>query len=275
MRIDMHVHTIASDGELTFQELVDASNKLGLDGLVVTDHDLWSGVVDDRIPIDIGGVEFTTRYAGLEFHLLGYFRLSHFHKELELFLKEQQELWSKVVEALFQKAADEGFRVEESWPKDWYGFRLLHESIGKKLGLNGPAVYRDFFVQGKVLKPDTSKYPPIQDVIRLVRKCGGMPVLAHPMAHIHRIDVITMILKALKNVGLVGVEVYTPQHNKSHIIELEYQARRENLLITGGSDFHTRDWDTQQRQDGRGVFGLACAEPWDVEAWLKYWDASG
>lgn len=74
--------------------------------------------------------------------------------------------------------------------------------------------------------------------IRLLRSAGAVPVLAHPCRLTAKGQARMMLMEALQNEGLMGIEVFHPSASRKDVRELEAFARRHGLLVTGGSDFH-------------------------------------
>ena len=74
------------------------------------------------------------------------------------------------------------------------------------------------------------------EAIQIILDAGGIPVWAHPPA-----DVRPRLLPQFVQAGLRGLEVYRPRSRPDHIVELERAARASELLMTGGSDWHTSD----------------------------------
>jgi predicted metal-dependent phosphoesterase TrpH len=96
----------------------------------------------------------------------------------------------------------------------------VYEAFHKYIGDKGPA-----YVLGFKFSPEKA--------IRLIRDSGGVPVLAHPYV-IRNDDLLRELIKK----GLMGLEVYYPEHSQSMINFYLDLAQRNNLLVTGGSDCH-------------------------------------
>ncbi|MEO1591500.1 MAG: phosphatase, partial [Cyanobacteria bacterium J06632_22] len=76
----------------------------------------------------------------------------------------------------------------------------------------------------------------VQDGIALLKSCGAVPVWAHPF--LFRGATVATVLPELVDAGLMGIEVYHPNHSPSHRRELEAYCQEYGLLMTGGSDYH-------------------------------------
>lgn len=111
-RGDFHIHTTASDGNLSPTEVILYAKKRGLDTIAITDHNSTEGIKEaSRFAVHSGvsvipGVELSTRYNGLSIHVLGYFRSLDFYgdtfqKTLSLIkchkFKEARKLLERIV----------------------------------------------------------------------------------------------------------------------------------------------------------------------------------
>jgi len=270
-RIDLHTHTTASDGELEPAELVARAVGLGIQVLAITDHDTTAGVAAALSaargqPITVvPGVEISTVSGREEIHLLGYC-LDLENPELQSVLaRTQQARWQRAREML-ARLANLGLTVE--WER-------LIELTGGGASIGRPHVAASLLEAGLVSSYDEAfrmwigrdcpayveryKLSP-EEAIRLVRRSGGLPVLAHPYIYSRRGEIrhsldLKRWLPRLRAAGLAGIEVYCanyPRHASRHLLDL---AVRHRLLVTGGSDFHSTLF-------GSGLGGVAV--PWAV-----------
>jgi predicted metal-dependent phosphoesterase TrpH len=92
-----------------------------------------------------------------------------------------------------------------------------------------------------------------EDAIRLIRKAGGIPVLAHPgIVKTSAENDLKTLVSVLQEMGLMGIEVYYPDHTEAQIELYLRLAREKDLLITGGTDFHGAMHHEIQMGSGRG-----------------------
>jgi 3',5'-nucleoside bisphosphate phosphatase len=245
LKYDLHLHTTGSDGRLTPTELVKLARSRGLKVIAVTDHDSVGGI-DEAIkealnepPVTIiPGVEINTDLASGELHVLGYF-INYVDPELVVSLGKIRE--SRVGRAgkMVDKLHGLGLQVEwqrildlargDSICRPHIAQAMLEkgyvsserEAFDKYIGRNGPA-----YVEREKVKP--------VDAVEIIKKAGGLPVLAHP-ADIQELD---DMIKELIEAGLVGLEVYYGQYDKATVDRLIRIAENYKLIMTGGTDYH-------------------------------------
>jgi predicted metal-dependent phosphoesterase TrpH len=238
--IELHCHTTCSDGTLTPEELVQAAIATGVKAMAITDHDTLAGC--DRAMTAAGkqleiipGVELSTVHRERSLHILGYYPD---RSKLAAPLQERIAGRKRRAQTMADKLAALGFPITlPGMPGDMAPGRphvaqalvqagyVTHaqEAFTRWLGEGGPA-----YVQ-------YDKFP-AADGIRLLRECGAVPVWAHP--YLFRGGTVATVLPELVEAGLMGVEVYHPNHSPSDERKLEELCDRYDLLITGGSDYH-------------------------------------
>jgi predicted metal-dependent phosphoesterase TrpH len=240
---DLHLHTVFSDGTYTPAELISESLKAGLSAIAIVDHDTVEGI-EPAMEIAKGeniellpGIELTAEYEGLEIHILGYlvdYKARDLLEKIETLKKNRVERIYKIIaklnglglslspEAVFaiSKQGTVGrLHVARAMVKEGLT-GSVYEAFQKYIGDKSPA-----YVLGFRFTPDKA--------IKLIRDAGGIPVLAHP----YTLNDDAIILKFI-DYGLMGLEVYYPEHSQSMVNFYLDLAKTHNLLITGGSDCH-------------------------------------
>lgn len=247
MPADLHVHTRASDGRLTAEEVVNKAQDKGFTVISITDHDTVSGVKsaldsDSSEAIEIiPGVEINTEFMGEDVHILGYF-IDIQNEILLRTLTEIAESRKKRAKKIIKNMQQDGIEVEfgelqEIVTGDIYSRSHIAELLSEK---NIVSDYEAAF-EGYINKESPyyvgRYYISVEKAISVIKEAGGLTVLAHPGKIINRDDVVMRLIE----MGVDGLEVYYPEHSSSVTAELRSQAQKNDLLITGGSDYHGLD----------------------------------
>ncbi|MYC26411.1 MAG: PHP domain-containing protein [Nitrospira sp. SB0662_bin_26] len=247
-RIDLHLHTRFSDGSLTPAEVVDLAHQAGVTAVAITDHDILDGIphaLNAATPLDIEvipGVELSSRFHERELHVLGYFvdwQDSTFRDHLAQQRRSRHVRNPQTIERL-----------------NALGLELSVEEVKAKAGsdsIGRPHVAQVLVEKGYVqdtreafdryLKEGAPAYVPrtladTRDVIAWIRNAGGVPVLAHPTWTRCQGEPLHRLCACLKEAGLLGLEVFYSSHNRRQTSRFLELAKRLDLLVTGGSDFH-------------------------------------
>jgi len=246
IKADFHLHTTASDGVHTSQELVRMAAKQGLNLIAVTDHDSVEGLLaaqeeGKKLGVRVlSGVELGCT-AHREVHVLGY----GFDPQDETFRRFCQ---SRVAERearareMVRRLCEAGKPISMDRVRELARGVIARPHIAQALIEAGHASsVKDAFE--RFLSPGRPTYVPREKVTvgegaRLIREAGGVAVLAHPMEMKLGETMMESLVEEWKQQGLVGVEVYHPSAQNNHAAFLYALARRLGLLVTGGSDFH-------------------------------------
>ncbi len=245
MKIDLHLHTTASDGRFSPEEVVRLAAEKGLEVIAITDHDSVAGIAAamkaaesfPRLKV-IPGVEINTDIPDGEVHLLGYF-IDYHSQELEQILRRLRQARRRRARRMIAKLAPLG--VEVSWERvkelaaggsmgrphiaramlEQGYISSFQEAFNRYIGRRGPA-----YVERERMLP--------VEVVKLVVNAGGLPVLAHPAG----IDGLEQLIEQLKAAGLVGLEAYYNGYRRQTVNWLVNIAGEHGLIACGGSDFH-------------------------------------
>ena len=243
--IDLHLHTLASDGRLSPTELIQLVAKQGLETISITDHDSTEGLAEayeaaKEFPYMriIPGIEMSADIPGDEVHVLGYF-LDYHDVEFQETLTELRRGRVGRAQVMVEKLVALGKPVEWERVLHFAGdgtvgrphialamveagyFKEPKEAFEEYLGNDGLAYY------------DRPKLNPTESVA-MIRKVGGVPVLAHPTF----MNDMEAGIASLKKEGLVGMEVYYAQYDDDTVRHLARLAREYDLIPCGGSDYH-------------------------------------
>jgi 3',5'-nucleoside bisphosphate phosphatase len=274
--IDLHIHSTASDGSVSPNNILSMAKKLRLKAIAITDHDTLHGskkAIAFGIPSDlqfVTGVEMSTAgqrlFPGIRsLHILGYgIRLDD--PDLNSTLHELQKARKGRNPRIVKRLQDLGFdltyqevmnetgehsqtgRPHIALVMKKKGFvSSINEAFDKYLGEEKPA-YVDKF------RADCAQ------AIRIIINSGGIPVLAHPhvlLAQSQNYRLVEELVLNLKEMGLKGIEAYYPKHAKYTACFIDI-ARRHNLIMTGGTDFHGSMKPDVQMGFGNGNFNVPC-----------------
>ena len=243
--IDLHLHTLASDGRLSPTKLIQLVAKQGLETISITDHDSTEGLAEayeaaKEFPYMriIPGIEMSADIPGDEVHVLGYF-LDYHDVEFQEMLTELRRGRVGRAQVMVEKLVALGKPVEWERVLHFAGngtvgrphialamveagyFKEPKEAFEEYLGNDGLAYY------------DRPKLNPTESVA-MIRKVGGVPVLAHPTF----MNDMEAGIASLKKEGLVGMEVYYAQYDDDTVRHLARLAREYDLIPCGGSDYH-------------------------------------
>ncbi|MGW8267426.1 MAG: PHP domain-containing protein [Longimicrobiales bacterium] len=248
MRLDLHIHSTASDGALSPRAVLDEAEKARLDVIALADHDTTAGVrrlleggIRRSIQV-LPALEVSSTLEEKELHILGYFvdpgsPAIRTHEERAVRLREKRML------GMIQRLADEGVTVE---------FDAVVEAAGpERTALSRPHLARALVAARYVTSvPEAfdryigDEHPAFlptallspEEAIQLILDAGGIPVWAHPPE-----DRVESLLPRLVQAGLRGLEVYRPRHAPRYTLRLEGLCRAWKLLLSGGSDWHYPD----------------------------------
>ncbi len=242
--VDLHTHTVASDGTLTPRALVAEAAKRGVRVLAVTDHDSTEGLaeaIDEarrHPPLTIvPGIEINCDVEGAEIHILGYC-MDYEATWFQDFCRAQREERRARVHRMAARLAELGMPIDAERV-----FALVQEGAAGRPHVARVMVERGYvktvreafdkyLAAAKPANVPRKKLTP-EDAVRLLRRAGGVPVFAHP-GPADRDELIPALVAA----GLMGIECYYPEHSPTERGAYLDLCREHGLLATGGSDFH-------------------------------------
>ena len=246
--IDLHTHTTASDGALAPGALVERAHELGIRTLAVTDHDTLAGVPAAAAAAAARGMEFlpgieiTAVHRGRDVHVLAYF-LEPDPAGLAPFLADQRRDRTRRAREMSARLAALGVPVDLEdviAGAEAGGKAVARPTVARALLDAGHVTslqqaFDRWLADGRPAYVPRSGAPP-DEVVRLVRRSGGLPVLAHP-GLLRRDELIPELAEA----GLGAVEAYHSDHDPRAQARYLRVAARHGLAVSGGSDFHGDD----------------------------------
>ncbi len=248
-QIDLHSHTIASDGTLTPGELIKLAKKQGLKAIAITDHDTVDGIEEAMaVAEEIGGievipgVEVSADYFG-EIHILGYLMDIHdstLQGRLTKLRKIRNRRNHKMIERFQKRGIDLSLEELESEAKGELIGRPHFASLLIKKGFveSHREAFGKYLGDGSLCYVAKEKVHP-KDAIEMIKESGGVAVLAHPVFLKAKTRLkLKSLFTELKEMGLTGIEVYHSDHSWKHRELFLGLANDLDLCVTGGSDYH-------------------------------------
>ena len=247
-RIDLHLHTTHSDGSLSPTDVLRLAHKAGVTALAITDHDIVTGMPEAiaagaELGIEIiPGVEISSRVGNSELHILGYFlqwQDPELNQRLATLRESRHSRNPQIIERLRALGLDVTYEeVRTLAGTDAVGrphiARLL---MDKHYVTSAKDAFDRYLADGRPAYV-ARELPSPADAIAWIRAAGGVAVLAHPTWAKVSGESLNALLIALKAEGLGGIDVHYSSHTKRQTREYHDLAKRLDLLITGGSDFH-------------------------------------
>lgn len=259
-RVDLHIHTRASDGKLSPSEIVIMAAGVGMRVIAITDHDTVNGIAEavavaPRFPglTIIPGVEISTDVSEGEVHILGYF-IDYSDESLKAVLSRMCNARRERARKMVAKLGELGLRVSWSRVQEIAGEGTVGRPHVAQAMLEGGyiATFKEAFTKyigrGCPAYIDWERLPPA-GAVALILEHGGLPVLAHPLTA-HDPPALTAELKAA---GLVGIEAYYNGYTQDEMGVILGLAGKHRLIATGGSDYHGLDTNLETPIGGAPV----------------------
>ncbi len=241
MRGDFHTHTLASDGVMTPDELLNEARKHGLTHLAITDHDTFdsSFYAKDLNLKDIEiiiGLELSTANNGESVHILGYFKNKEDARKIFPALEKTRNDRRVRSEKMLDLLEKEGIKLDRSFLRK--GNIVTRGEISREIMRQGypydnKTIFEKFLGNGCPCYIEAAKVK-TADGIKLILEAGGFPVLAHP-ALLTKND-----SEAIVKMGVKGIEA-SYGSRLSEEPRFRALAKKYNLVVTGGTDFHKFD----------------------------------
>lgn len=264
--IDLHVHSNASDGTLTPIEIVKLAKEKRLTAIALTDHDTMQGVREAKEAVKgseleiISGVEISCEYREKEIHILGLFLDTDCEEllcDLSKYREKRDERNKKMV-SNFQRAGipmtieelNEGNPNVVITRAHFARYLVDHGYVKKK-----DDAFKKYLGK-KCFFYETREYMKPKRAIELIKKAGGLSFLAHAYLYKMSDREIEQMIEELMSYGLDGLEVYHSSHNACESRKLQALAKKNKLLISGGSDFHGANKPDIDLSIGRGNLRL-------------------
>ena len=247
MKADLHCHTKLSDGTLGIDDIIILAKNSGVTTLAVTDHDSLAGtvraaIIGERHGVNvIPAVEFsaTDSKRKAKAHILCY--LPDTPERLEGLCKSNTEKRKRAARIMVAKVANKFPVTPELIMKCATGSTNIYKQhimqalmeCGYTTTIFGDLYNMLFKKESRINVLMESTYPEPVEIIEAIHEAGGIAVLAHPGFYDN-----FELLEELIPQGLDGVEVWHPENTPEQQELLINIAKKHDLLMTGGSDFH-------------------------------------
>ncbi|MBP5281085.1 MAG: PHP domain-containing protein [Lachnospiraceae bacterium] len=271
--IDLHVHSVYSDGTLTPSELVDYAMKKGISAFALTDHDTTDGIDEamtrarelkaaekadqaftqatpengeqkdaHAVPEIIPGIELSTDEGGKEVHIVGLFidkDNPEFREYLKAFIETRDNRNKKMCDRFQEHGIDVTYEaLLERFPdcvltRAHFARYLTEHGYVKS---NQEAFDRYLGSRCPMYVP-REKITPVK-AVELIKTAGGLPIFAHPILCRMSDSRLEALVMELKEAGLVGIEAIYSTYAPAEERQIRSLAAKYDLLISGGSDFH-------------------------------------
>ncbi len=248
--VDLHLHSTFSDGVLTPTELVAEAASIGLRAIALADHDNADGIPEALAAGQKDGVEIITAvelsvlwHELSDLHLLGY-AFDHENEALQRALGEFRDFRAgrseRILANINSRLSDEGQQqLDFADVRQRAGGTLGRPHIGRAL-LDAGYVrdMEEAFTRYLVPCNEPKRFFPLEEAIKLIHDAGGCTVLAHPVFVGVSDKRLSELLDEFIAAGLDGLEAHCSGVGNDGIDRYITMARRKNLIVTGGSDFH-------------------------------------
>ncbi len=244
MKVDLHVHSNHSDGVYSPKEVIKIAKKEGIGCLALTDHNCIAGIPEalkagEKFDVEvIPGVEILSDCS----EILGYY-IDFKDKKLKDYLKKVQKGVDKTARIFIRILNKAGYALSYKKIERIYGYPLMRIHVLYYLRSKEPKKEQQkkfqemrketYYPKGKFyfkIRQDRA-----EKVIKIIKKAGGIPVLAHPWFEKGFEKRVPSLVRA----GLQGIEINSPGKNESDINKINKLCKRYNIIKTGGNDFHS------------------------------------
>ena len=248
MDVDMHIHSIESDGTCTTKEIIELAIKNNVKAIALTDHDTIDGIKSAKEEADklkfefIPGIEISCNEYNLDIHVLGYYldlKDEEFLREIELLKLSREARNLKIIEK-FKKI---GIIIDMEELKKMAPGNIisrLHFAnylVSKEIVSSKEEAFSKYLGKDGLAYEEKEDFPP-EKAVKIIKANGGIVSLAHPLLVTKNHELLEKIIDNLKKYGLDALEVNYPAFTKADRKYLKKLAKKHGLLITGGSDFH-------------------------------------
>jgi len=259
-KVDLHIHSTASDGRYSPQEIIGKAAGLGLETIALADHDSIDGIAPALEEVRklkrlqfIPGVEVSTDVPNGEVHVLGYF-IDYTSEELAAALARFRHSREGRAQGMIDRLKELGInlsweRVREIAGDGAIGRPQIAQAMLEKGYINSiKEAFDRYIARDGPAYVEREKMTPVE-AVQLVLRSRGIAVMAHPFT----VPEPEAMIAELKAAGMAGIEAYYNGYTAEEIGQLIAMARNHGLMVTGGTDYHGLDDSKETMMGGIDV----------------------
>ena len=260
-KIDCHMHSYCSDGELSPAELMQMCSEQGIDYAFLTDHDTVDGAKEAMIAcqkLNIGfsvGVELSSVYNGQGFHILG-LGIDYQNEILLDGLDRSRNFRLERAEKTILKLEEYGWKIDNSILNKADGVVTRGEiaEAVKDKAMSANEFFYKWLCKGCPCFVGMERVT-VKKAIELIHEAEGITVLAHSAKTLKKnLELLPQIVKEFKSFGLDGLETFYSEYNETQTKMVYDLTIEHKLLPTAGSDFHRHN--SLRKLGGYNFYGL-------------------
>ncbi|MBI4767767.1 MAG: PHP domain-containing protein [Deltaproteobacteria bacterium] len=246
--IDLHIHSTASDGSLSPEDVVAYAKGKGAAAISLTDHDTVEGL---EAALSAGktqglevipGLEISAQHPGGSMHILGYYidpSDPNLNQELRRLQKARRERNPKIINKLQSLGFPIDYDQVQAIAKGQIGRPHIAQALLKIKAVSSlEEAFQKYLTRGAPAYEEKFRFSPSESISMIIQ-AGGIPVLAHPFTlNYPSLRDLKRLVEKLKDDGLKGLEVLYPEHSSDQTRDYFSLVKELNLIYTGGSDFH-------------------------------------
>ncbi len=246
--IDLHTHSTASDGSLSPSALARAGHAAGLDVMALTDHDCAKGLdefLGEAATLGltaVPGIELSAEVPSGQLHLVG-LNFNHHAPELQdafaRILGGRDGRNRLMLDAFHEHQIDLTYEEVAAYAGDELVSRVhfAQALIARGLARDLADAFEKYLGKGACCYRDRLRYTP-EECITMIRKAGGVVVMAHPLSLEPVLDKLEPRIAELRDMGLSAMECFYSTYDVETTVALLRMAKRLGLVPSVGSDFH-------------------------------------